>query len=50
MPARGILRGTSIDDSYQVSVHFGKQFQRGRLKRMTHQKQELLMAAIILAD
>ena len=45
-----LLRGTSIDASYQFLVHFGKQFQRRRLKRMTHQKQELLMAAIILAD
>jgi hypothetical protein len=44
------LRGTSIDASYQFSVHLGKQFQRRILKRMTHQKQELLMAAIILAD
>jgi hypothetical protein len=42
-----LLRGTYIDASYQFSVHLGKQFQRRRLKRMTHQKQELLMAAII---
>ena len=45
-----LLRGTSIDASYQFSVHLGKQFQRRRLKRMTHQKQELLIADIILAD
>ena len=27
-----IYRGPSLDASYQVSVHFAKGFQRGRLK------------------
>jgi hypothetical protein len=36
-----INRGSSIDDSYQVSVHLGKWFQRG-----INQKQELPMAAM----
>jgi hypothetical protein len=45
-----LLRGASIDASYQVSAYVGKQFQMRRLKRMTHQKQELHMTAIVLAD
>ena len=36
-----INRGFSIDDSYQVSVHLGKWFQR-----RINQKQELPMAAM----
>jgi hypothetical protein len=34
-----LLRGASINASYQVSVHLGTQFQRRRLKRTTHQKE-----------
>ena len=45
-----LLRRGSIYASYQVSVHLGKQFQRRRLKKITHQKQKFLKAAIVLAD
>jgi hypothetical protein len=43
-------RRPCIYAAYQFSVHLGKQFQKRRLKRMTHQKEELLMAAMFVAD
>jgi hypothetical protein len=42
---RNRIRRPCIYAAYQV---FG--FPERRLKKMTHQKQELLMAAIVLAD
>jgi hypothetical protein len=42
-------RGSSIDASYQVSVHLAKWFQRRRiLKKLINQKQELPVAAMFV--
>jgi hypothetical protein len=44
-----LYRGSSIDASYQVSVHLAKQFQRRRLKtKSANQKQELPVAAMFV--
>jgi hypothetical protein len=42
-------RGPSIDDSYQVSVHLAKRFQRRRFKKSANQKQELPVVAMFVA-
>jgi hypothetical protein len=42
-------RGPSIDDSYQVSVHLAKQFQRKKIKKKSaNQKQELPVVAMFV--
>jgi hypothetical protein len=41
-------RGPSIDDSYQVSVHLAKRFQRRRFKKSANQKQELPVVAMFV--
>jgi hypothetical protein len=44
-----LQRGTSIDASYQVSVHLGKWFQRRRFFRnQPNQKQEWTVAAMFV--
>jgi hypothetical protein len=44
-----LYRGSSIDASYNVSVHLAKQFQRRRLKtKSANQKQELPVAAMFV--
>jgi hypothetical protein len=36
-----LLRGTSINASYQVSLHLGKQFQRRRFLEINHSKKRI---------
>jgi hypothetical protein len=45
-----IYRGPSIDDSYQVSVHLAKRFQRRRffINQPIRKKQELPVAAMFV--
>jgi hypothetical protein len=43
-------RGSCIYAAYQISVHLVKQFQRRRMKKLTHQKQELPTTAMFLTD
>ena len=44
-----LVRGSSIDASYQVSVHLAKRFQRTRFySKSTNQKQEWPVAAMFV--
>ena len=44
-----VNRGTSIEASYQVSVHLAKRFQSGRFfQKSTNQKQELPVVAMFV--
>ena len=43
-----LYRGTSIDASYQVSVHLAKWFQRRRFFKSANQKQQLPVAAMFV--
>jgi hypothetical protein len=44
-----LYRGSYIDASCQVWLHFAKQFQRRRIfETVANQKQELLLAAIFV--
>jgi hypothetical protein len=43
-----LYRRPSIDDSYLVSVHLAKRFERRRLKKTVNQKQELPVAAMFV--
>ena len=43
-----LYRGSSIDSSYQVSVHLAKRFRRRRFKKLANHKQELPVAAMFV--
>jgi hypothetical protein len=38
---RNLYRGPSIDDSYQVSVHLAKQFQRRRILKFSQSETKI---------
>jgi hypothetical protein len=45
-----LYRGPSINDSYQVSVHFGKEVSEEKIfKKSTNQKQELPVAVMLFS-
>jgi hypothetical protein len=43
-----LYRGSSIDASYQVSIHLAMRFQRRRFKKSANQKQEWPVAAMFV--
>ena len=43
-----LYRRPSIDDSYQISVHLSKRFQRRRFFKSDNQKQKLSMVAMFV--
>jgi hypothetical protein len=43
-----LYRRPSIDDSYQISVHLSKRFQRRRFFKSANQKQKLSMVAMFV--
>jgi hypothetical protein len=42
--------GSVLDDSYQVSFHVAKRFQRRRFLEIGHPEKKIAMAAIFLAN
>jgi hypothetical protein len=43
-----LYRGSSIDDSYQVSVHLAKRFRGEDFKKSANQKQEVPVVAMFV--